>query len=112
MQRAPNQDLCFLRMLRKNENIDKLVATATLCKLSEKINILSLFDDEANLRRDSLRVLGKKHSLHRWKDTWLLLQTIKLHISDLKKIHSLKSVTDTGERAIKHIQKKELFLLR
>ena len=69
--KAPNQDLRFLKTLKKYETVDKWISKAALSKFtqhlyywSEEIAVLSLFDDEVdkqtkanivpNLQRESL----------------------------------------------------------
>lgn len=76
--KAPYQDLCFLRTLKQYERIDKTISNAALKKfsqhlwyLSEEIVILSLFDDEvdiktkidmvANLNIDSSNKFNKRY---------------------------------------------------
>ncbi|CAH0560540.1 unnamed protein product [Brassicogethes aeneus] len=76
--KAPNQDLSFLKSLKKYEAIDKSISNAALTKfcqhlwyLCDEIAILALFDDEvddqtktkmvSNLEREKTFDLGKRY---------------------------------------------------
>ncbi|CAG9783921.1 unnamed protein product [Diatraea saccharalis] len=76
--KAPNQDLCFLKMLKEYEKIDATISKASISKfshhlwyLSEEAVILSLFDDDvcnqtkikmiANLNRNKSSDFGKRY---------------------------------------------------
>jgi len=76
--KTPNQDLCFLKSLKKYENVEKNISKAALHKFSQHLwyltdeaAILSLFDDEvdeatkinivASLTNETISTTGKRY---------------------------------------------------
>lgn len=76
--KTPNQDLCFLKSLKKYENVEKNISKAALHKFSQHLwyltdeaAILSLFDDEvdeatkikivASLTKETISTTGKRY---------------------------------------------------
>lgn len=76
--KTPNQDLCFLKSLKKYENVEKNISKAALHKFSQHLwyltdeaAILSLFDDEVDkatkikivvsLTKENISTTGKRY---------------------------------------------------
>ncbi|CAG9792723.1 unnamed protein product [Diatraea saccharalis] len=131
--KAPNQDLCFLKMLKEYEKVDATISKASISKfshhlwyLSEEAVILSLFDDDvcnqtkikmiANLNRNKSSDFGKRYETSKEELTQKLFdKTLDDFVSEKSKQFFSRLqindsflgedvVNDTAERAVKLMQ--------